>query len=307
MLIRTELRELPALATPLHLALGVFDGVHVGHQAVIGQAVAAAAAGGGLAGVLTFDPPPACVLGPQPGPGALLATLEHKARIVAKCGVGLFIPLHFDAALARMEATEFLDLLLVAPVRTIAVGEDWRFGRDRRGDVDLLRERTASAGIALAAVPTVMMDGERVSSTRIRQAIRDGSLAAAARMLGRPYSLSGIVTEGRKLGRKLGFPTANVAIGGVLAPPDGVWAVRAAIAGGEPRPGIANLGVRPTVDGSVRVLEVHLYDFSGDLYGREIEVEFVRFQRPEMKFASLDLLRAQIAEDVRQVRQWLEP
>jgi riboflavin kinase/FMN adenylyltransferase len=306
-LIRTELRELPALATPLHLALGVFDGVHVGHQAVIGQAVAAAAAGGGLAGVLTFDPPPACVLGPQPGPGALLATLEHKARIVAKCGVGLFIPLRFDAAFALMEATEFLDLLLVAPIHTIAVGEDWRFGRDRRGDADLLRQRTASAGIALAAVPTVMMDGERVSSTRIRQAIRDGSLAAAARMLGRPYSLSGIVTEGRKLARKLGFPTANVAIGAVLAPPDGVWAVRVSIAGGEPRPGIANLGVRPTVDGSVRVLEVHLYDFSGDLYGREIEVEFVHYQRPEMKFESLDLLGAQIAEDVRQVRQWLEP
>jgi riboflavin kinase/FMN adenylyltransferase len=304
-LIRTDLKELPALGVPLHLALGVFDGVHVGHQAVIGQAVTAAA-NGGLAGVLTFDPHPACLLGPQPGPGALLATLGHKARLVAKCGIGLFIPLHFDAAFARLEATEFLDLLLAAPLRTIAVGEDWRFGRGRRGDVELLRERTAQAGITLAAVPTVTMDGERVSSTRIRQAVRDGSLAAAARMLGRPYSLAGIVSEGRQLGRKLGFPTANVTLGAVVTPPDGVWAVRVAVAGGEALPGIANLGVRPTVDGATRVLEVHLFDFSADLYGQEIEVEFVRFQRAEMRFASLDLLRAQIAEDVHQVRQWLE-
>jgi riboflavin kinase/FMN adenylyltransferase len=284
------------------LALGVFDGVHVGHQAVIGEAVAAAAAGGGLAGVLTFDPHPACVLGPQAGPCALVATLEHKARLVAGCGVGLFIPLRFDEAFARMEATEFLDQLLAAPIRTLAVGEDWRFGRGRHGDVDLLRARATAAGIALAAVPTVLVDGERVSSTRIRQAIRDGSLAAASRMLGRPYSLCGTVEEGRKLGRTLGFPTANVAIGEVLTPPDGVWAVRVSIDGGPARPGIANLGMRPTVAGTARLLEVHVFDFSGDLYGREIEVEFVRFQRPEMKFASLDLLREQIAEDVRQVR-----
>ncbi len=302
MLICRQLNELPALNAPLHLALGVFDGVHVGHQAVIGQAVAAAAAADGLAGVVTFDPHPACVLGPRIAPGALLATLDHKARIVAKCGVDLFIPLHFDEAFARLDASEFLDQLLAAPVRTLAVGEDWRFGRGRHGDVALLRERTAPAGIALIVVPTVMLDGERVSSTRIRQAIRDGSLEAAARMLGRPYTLSGIVAEGRKLGRQLGFPTANVATGNVLTPPDGVWAVRVSIAGGEARPGIANLGVRPTVDGSTRVLEVHLFDFSGDLYGQEIEVEFVRFQRAEIKFDSLDPLRAQIAEDVRQVR-----
>lgn len=305
MLIRNHLSELPALAVPLHLALGVFDGVHVGHQAVIGQAVAAAAQGGGLAGVLTFHPHPACLFGAQPRPAALLATLDHKARIVAKLGIGLFIPLHFDAALARMEASEFLDQLLAAPVRTIAVGEDWRFGCGRRGDVELLHKRTAQAGIALAAVPTVTVDGERVSSTRIRQAIRDGSLAAAAHMLGRPYALAGIVAEGRQLGRTLGFPTANVAIGEVLTPPDGVWAVRVSIAGGEPLPAIANLGVRPTVEGAERLLEVHLFDFSADLYGQEIEVEFVRFHRPEMKFASLDLLREQIAEDVGQVRQSL--
>ncbi len=302
-LIVRELSELAALHAPLHLALGVFDGVHLGHQAVIGEAVAAAAAAGGLAGVLTFDPHPACVLGPQAGPCALVATLEHKARLVAACGVGLFIPLRFDQAMARMAAAEFLDHLLAAPIRTLAVGEDWRFGRGRHGDVELLRERTAPAGIALAAVPIVLVEGERVSSTRIRQAIRDGSLAAAARMLGRPYSLCGTVVEGRKLGRLLGFPTANVAIGEVLTPPDGVWAVRVSITGGPPRPGIANLGMRPTVAGTARLLEVHLLDFSGDLYGQEIEVEFVRYQRAELKFASLDLLRAQIAEDVRQVRE----
>ena len=303
-LIRNHLSELSALGLPLHLALGVFDGVHVGHQAVIAQAVAAAKSGG-LAGVLTFHPHPACLVGSQLPPAALLASLDHKARIIARLGIGLFVPLHFDAAFARMEATEFLDQLLAAPIRTIAVGEDWRFGCGRRGDVAMLRERCAKSGIALAAVPMVMVDGERVSSTRIRQAIRDGSLAAAGKMLGRPYALSGVVVEGRKLARQLGFPTANVAIGAVLTPPDGVWAVRAAVAGREAIPGIANLGVRPTVDGESRVLEVHLFDFSGDLYGQEIEVEFVHFQRPEIRFSSLDLLRLQIEADVEQARQVL--
>ena len=307
MLIRNRLDELPALGVPLHLALGMFDGVHVGHQAVIARAVAAAARSGGLAGVMTFDPHPIRVLAPGKAASAVLTTLNHKARIVGGLGIGLFVPLHFDAALARLEADEFFHQLLGIPLRTLAVGEDWRFGRGRRGDVDFLRARTADIGIELETVPPVMVDGERVSSTRIRQAIRDGSLAGAARMLGRPYAVSGVVVEGRKLGRQLGFPTANVAIGDELTPPDGVWAVRVAPAGGEALPGVANLGVRPTLDGALRVLEAHVFDFSGDLYGSEIEVEFVRFLRPEQRFASLELLREQIVADAASARQWLLP
>ena len=289
----------------MHLALGMFDGVHIGHQAVITRAVAAAARSGGVAGVVTFDPHPERLLAPDKAASAVLTTLAHKGRIVEQLGAGLFVPVHFDAALAQLEAEEFFRQLLAAPIRTLAVGEDWRFGRGRRGDVEFLRARAVAAGFELATVAPVMVDGERVSSTRIRQAVRDGSLEAAARMLGRPYAVSGKVVEGRKLGRQLGFATANVAIGEELTPPDGVWAVRVAVVGGEVRPGVANLGVRPTVDGSNRVLEVHLFDFSGDLYGREIEVTFVRFLRPEQRFASLDLLRGQIAVDAATACQWL--
>jgi len=285
----------------------MFDGVHVGHQAVIARAVAAAARRGGVAGVVTFDPHPVRLLAPDQAPHAVLTTLAHKAKILDELGIGLLVPLHFDAALAGLEAEEFFQQMLAAPIQTLAVGEDWRFGRGRRGDVEFLRARGVAAGFDLATVPPVMVDGERVSSTRIRQAIRDGSLEAAARMLGRPYAISGCVVVGRQLGRQLGFATANVAIGEELTPPDGVWAVRVSVAGGPARPGVANLGVRPTVDGATRVLEAHLFDFSGDLYGREIAVEFVRFLRPEQRFASLELLREQIVADAATARQWLAP
>ena len=290
---------------PLHLALGVFDGVHVGHQAVIERAVEAAARSGGLSGVLTFDPHPLRVLAPERAPSTMLTSLDDKAKIVCDLGVGLFIPLHFDATFARLEAGEFFQQLVAAPIRTLAVGEDWRFGRGRHGDVDFLSARTARGGFVLEVVPPVMLDGDRVSSTRIRQALRDGSIEAAAAMLGRPCTVSGKVLAGRKLGRQLGFPTANVAVGEVLAPPDGVWAVRVTNGNGSSLPGVANLGVRPTVDGAMRLLEVHLLDFSGDLYDQEIEVAFVKFLRAETKFPSLDALREQIQQDVMAARRCL--
>lgn len=302
MLIRTRLEDLPALGTPLHLALGVFDGVHVGHQAVIARAVEAAEQDGGLAGVLTFDPHPIRVIAPQKAPTSLLETLEHKARAVGDYGVELFIPLHFDMEVAKMEASEFLDRLMASPVRTIAVGEDWRFGHNRSGDVNFLAAEAALRGFTLEAVPPVMHDGERVSSTRIRQAIRDGNLAAAAHMLGRPYVVCGTVVEGQKLGRTLGFPTANLATGDAQLPPDGVWAVRVRHPDGSNLSGVANLGLRPTVDGGSRTLEVNLFDFSGDLYGLELETRFENHLRPEIKFSSVDSLRLQIQKDAENAR-----
>jgi riboflavin kinase / FMN adenylyltransferase len=304
-LIRNRLEDLPALGVPLHLALGVFDGVHVGHQAVIARAVDAVEKDGGLAGVLTFDPHPIRVIAPQKAPNSLLETLEHKARAAADYGVGLFIPLHFDLEVAKMEASEFLDRLMISPVRTLAVGEDWRFGHNRSGDVNFLAAEAVKRGFTLEAVPPVMHDGERVSSTRIRQAIRDGNLAAAAHMLGRAYIVCGIVVEGRKLGRTIGFPTANLATGDAQLPPDGVWAVRVGHPDGSVSPGVANLGMRPTVDGESRKLEVHLFDFSGDLYGQELEVRFENHLRPEIKFSSLDALRIQIQQDAGDARQAL--
>ncbi len=298
-LICRRLDELASLGQPLHLALGVFDGVHAGHQAVIARAVAAAQKDGGLAGLLTFDPHPIQVIAPAKAPASLLETLEHKAQVVAGLGVELFIALHFDAAMAAMAAEEFVRRLAAAPVRTIAVGEDWRFGHRRAGDVPLLMREAAKFGFRLEAVPPVMFEGDRISSTRIRQAIHDGNLAEAARMLGRRYSVSGPVVRGEQLGRQLGFPTANIATGNLQLPPDGVWAVRVCEAGGASWNGVANLGLRPTVGGDKRLLEVHLPGFSGDLYGKNLEVRFEKHLRPEMKFPSLEALREQISRDVR--------
>ena len=306
MLICKSFEELAALDRPLHLALGVFDGVHIGHQAVIGRAVQAAVADGGIAGMLTFEPHPIRVIAPEKAPKSLLATLEHKAEIVRELGVELFVPLHFDAALAAMDATEFISRLVTASIRTLAVGEDWRFGRQRGGDVTLLRREAITRGFRLEAVPPVMLDGERISSTRIRQAIRDGNLTAAQRMLGRPYSLSGKVIAGKKLGRTLGFPTANLNTADAQLPPDGVWVVRALLADGRSIPSVANLGTRPTVDGISHLLEVHLFDFNEDLYNQTLEIQFEKFLRPEMNFGSLDPLKSQIQLDTLKAREFFK-
>jgi riboflavin kinase / FMN adenylyltransferase len=306
-LIRNRLEDLPALEVPLHLALGVFDGVHVGHQAVIARAVNAATRDGGLAGLLTFDPHPIRVIAPQKAPSSLLETLEHKARVVADLGVQLFVPLHFDLEMAKMPASEFIAKLTAAPVRTIAVGEDWRFGHHRSGDVTFLENEAARRGFRLEAVAPVMHDGDRISSTRIRQAIRDGNLQDAEDMLGRAYTVAGTVVEGRKLGRTIGFPTANLATGEAQLPPDGVWAVQVFLSGNRTLAGVANLGHRPTVNGDARLLEVHLLDFLEDLYGESIEVRFQKHLRPEAKFHSIDALRAQIQRDAEEARQVLGP
>lgn len=305
MLIRKRLEDLPALGVPLHLALGVFDGVHVGHQAVIERAVDAAKRDGGLAGVLTFDPHPIRVIAPQKAPTSLLETLEHKARAVGDYGAGLFIPLHFDLEVAKMEASEFIDRLMISPVLTLAVGEDWRFGHNRSGDVNFLKTEAVKRGFTLEAVPPVMHDGERISSTRIRQAIRDGNLDAAAQMLGRQYVVCGTVVEGKKLGRTIGFPTANLATGDAQLPPDGVWAVRVRLPDGRDLTGVANLGLRPTVDGTSRKLEVHVFDFSENIYDQELEIRFEKHLRTEIKFTSLDALRIQIQQDAAAAREHL--
>ena len=301
----TSLECLRAEAGPWHLALGVFDGVHVGHRAVIARAVAAARRDGGKAVVVTFDPHPVEVMAPERAPHALVGGLEHKARLLAETGVEVMVVLPFDRAMAAREAVDFLGDLVSCGPRTICVGEDWRFGRGRAGDVDVLRAAAMRCGFALEAVEPVMVDGERVSSTRIRQAVRDGSMTAAEEMLGRPYRLVGRVVSGRKLGRTIGFPTANLATGRMQLPPDGVWVVRMSVDGGEWLPGVANLGVRPTVDGVGRMLEVHVLDAGGDFYDRTAEVEPMAYLRGEKKFAGLEELKAGIAADVRRARELL--
>lgn len=293
-----SLGELAEQEGALHLALGVFDGVHVGHQVVISRAVEAARAEGGKSFVVTFSPHPIRVIAPGKAPGALLATLDEKAALVKSYGVDGLLVIRFDEDFAKVEAEEFVRELTSGEVRTIAVGEDWRFGRRRLGDVGLLRRMGEELGFRLEAVAPVMWDGERISSTRIRQAIRDGAFGAAEQMLGRKYRVTGTVIQGRKLGRKLGFPTANIDPGELQMPKDGVWAVEVEGIGR----GVANLGVRPTVGGEKKLLEVHVLDFDGDLYGEVLNVSFLRFLRGERKFDSVEELRVQIGHDSEDAR-----
>lgn len=288
---------------PLCLALGVFDGVHVGHRAVIGRAVEAAAECGGVAGVVTFEPHPIRLLAPERAPRRLLASVEHKQAIVGELGVELLVVIPFTREFAGLAAGDFVGELAAAAgdLRLVAVGEDWRFGRGRGGDIGFLKGAGDEHGFEVAAVAPVMMNGERVSSTRIRQAIRDGNLEAASGMLGRRYAVAGVVIEGRKLGRTIGFPTVNLAVADEQMPPDGVWTVRVRV-GADEFSGVANLGRRPTVGGTERTLEAHLFDFDADLYGRWIEVEFGKFLREERKFGSVEALAEQIAVDVEAAR-----
>jgi riboflavin kinase/FMN adenylyltransferase len=301
-----HLNTTEALSTctaPLHLALGVFDGVHVGHRAVIEAARQQVESHGGNCIVVTFDPHPIRVLAPERAPRQLLASLDHKARLLEKIHVDALLALPFTREFAQISATDFIESLVRHQhVATIAVGEDWRFGKGREGDVSFLRRIGEKLGFQVIALPPVMHQGERISSTRIRQSIRDGAMANAAEMLGRPYGIEGLVVKGQQLGRTLGFPTANIALGEEQLPPDGVWAVRGH-GDGHAWQGVANLGNRPTVDGLTRVFEVHLFDHDSDLYGKMLEVEFVKHLRPEQKFPSLDALREQITKDVTGARE----
>lgn len=294
-----RLEDLTVQEGPLHLALGVFDGVHVGHQAVIERAVNAARESGGKSFVVTFSPHPIRVIAPEKAPNSLLATLDEKASVLRSLGVDGLLVIPFDSDFAGMLAEEFVRKLAESNISSIAVGEDWRFGSKRSGDVEMLRRMGADMGFQLQAVPPVMWDGERISSTRIRQAIRDGNFDAVGKMLGRPYEVSGIVIEGKKLGRELGFRTANIRLGDLQAPQDGVWAVKV----DENFNGVANLGLKPTVGGEERLLEVHVLDLDADLYGKTMRVKFLHFLRAEVKFESLANLKAQISKDVDSARK----
>ena len=299
-----ELREIKG---PLHLALGVFDGLHIGHQAVIASVTKAAEWEGGAAGILTFDPHPIRVLAPEVAPRRILASLEHKRKLLQLLGVDFMVVVEFTKDFAECEADDFLSSLLEsAPdLKTLAMGEDWKFGKNRKGDVTRLRAFGEQNNIEVIAVAAVMAHGERVSSTRIRQAIRDGNMKAANSMLGRDYSVLGTVVEGQKLGRTLGFPTANLKVYNEQLPADGVWCLEVTLASGELMKGVGNLGVRPSVEGgdSKRMLEVHLLDFCGDLYGQDMEVRFLEFVRAEQKFESLEDLQTQIRADVEFCRE----
>lgn len=305
MIVTSDISQIADLDTPVHLAMGVFDGVHCGHQEVIQKVVKAAHEKGELSGVLTFDPFPIQVVAPDRAPQKILATIEHKQKLLAELGVDFLLVIPFDMDFAKLSASAFLDLLCNSgKVTHISVGEDWKFGRGREGKLNFLKTYCEENEIALSATAPVIHEGERISSTRIRQAVRDGNLKTAAVMLGRSYSLFGEVVKGQQLGRKIGFPTANVDTKNELLPPNGVYVVNSVL-NGEVLRGVANLGVRPTISGGKkRSFEVHFFDFSDEIYGVDLEVKIGHFMRPEKKFENLDELKRQIRTDCEAASQF---
>ncbi len=304
MQVLRELEQLRSLPGPVYLAIGIFDGMHRGHQALVAEAQADAAKTGGTAVVMTFEPHPMMFFQPAGAPRRL-SSPRHKELLLKRLGVTHLAVLPFEAARAGQEAGDFVEELCAAcrPLGGICVGAEWRFGKDRAGDVALLQELGAARGFEVDGIPAVRQDGEPISSTAIRLAVARGDLEFSARALGRPYAVLGPVVHGRRVGKTLGFPTANIDPDGFQLPPDGVYAAQVR-AGSERFHGVVNLGVRPTVtSGDKRVLEVHLLRFEGDLYGRELEVEFLQFLRGETKFGSVDELRAQIARDIASVAE----
>jgi len=299
--VTSDIAEIHNLPKPLHLAMGVFDGIHLGHQEVINQVINTAKQDDEISGVLTFDPFPLQVIAPDRAPQRILANIAHKKNIIEQLGVEFLCVIPFDLDFAKLSARGFLDLIRADDKLThISIGEDWKFGRGREGKLDFVKSYCTEHGIKLSAAPPVMHNGERISSTRIRQAIRDGNLHAANTMLGRSYSLFGIVERGEQIGRTIGFPTANINIQNELLPPNGVYAVHVRLDGNLIR-GIANLGVRPTVnDKKQHKLEVHLFDFEQEIYGQEIEVIMGEYIRREKKFPNVAALTAQITKDCKQ-------
>jgi riboflavin kinase/FMN adenylyltransferase len=302
------LRSIPELADvpgPVFLAIGVFDGVHRGHQAVVSTAARHAAEAAGTAVVVTFDPHPMKILRPQASPRLLTAT-QHKIALIRDLGVSHLLVLKFDREFAATPPADFVRQLVSAarPLREICVGQEWSFGKDRAGNLALLKTMGAELGFNVVGVEPVTSHGVVISSTAIRKAVKAGDFATVKQMLGRDYTILGTVEEGKHLGRSLGFPTANLSAHSEQFPPNGVYAAEG-ILQGEKVYGVVNLGVRPTIDNDSpqRVLEFHLFDFDRDLYGEDVELRFLRYLRPERKFESLAALREQIARDVVDARQ----
>ena len=292
---RGHLRPVPA---PVALAIGNFDGVHLGHAALLRRLAEVAGQSRLAPTVLTFEPHPREFFAPESAP-ARLTTLREKLELLAECGATQAMICPFNAGFAALSADEFIEQVLVrgCQVRHLIIGDDFRFGRGRSGDFALLQAAGESFGFAVEAMGSVTVDGERVSSSAVRQALAAGDMERAALLLGRPYIIDGQVSHGDKVGRQLGFATANIRIRHNPLPMTGVFAVEVRGLGEQPLPGVANLGIRPTVGGTRPLLEVHLFDFDRDIYGAHISVRFVHKLRDEQRFPNFDVLKAQIAAD----------
>jgi riboflavin kinase/FMN adenylyltransferase len=299
MIILHSIDDLAGLKGPIVLAAGTFDGVHLGHQALIRRAMEEAASCGGTAVVMTFDRHPASLLRPELAPKLLTRNAE-KISLMEELGVPALLLLPFTSELAAVSAEDFIKELVSAcqSLRALCVGRQWSFGKGGEGNVTRLRELGSEWNFDVIQIDPVETAREPISSTRIRAAVASGNLTEAATCLGRPFLLSGTVVSGAGLGAKIGFPTANLDVDGMQLPPNGVYAAK--VRQGESiLRGVCNIGLRPTVDDSAvtPVVEVHLFDFSADLVGERLSLEFVKFLRPEQKFSGLEELKEKIAKD----------
>ncbi len=289
------------------MAVGAFDGLHRGHQALLAQVRERAAALGCVPVVVSFEPLPRAFFSKEPLPR--LSSVREKLQGFAAAGMEHALLLRFNTALTAMSAEDFVRRVLVERLaaREVWVGADFRFGHKRAGDVAMLERMGAESGFKACTMPSVLLDDSRVSASRVRMLLAAGEFAGAAHLLGRPFVIEGRVEYGNQLGRTLGFPTANIHLRQRVSPVHGIFAVRVGLGESECSwPGVASLGVRPTVNEvSEPLLETHLFDFDGDLYGRRMAVEFVAKLRDEQKFDSLDALTAQMDHDARSAREIL--
>ena len=296
------------LGMPHAVTIGNFDGLHLGHQAMLARLQDVARRRGLLSCVLSFEPHPREFFAPEQAP-ARLSSLREKAECLQRVGIDRLHVFRFDRAFSALTAQAFIEQVLgrTLQARYVLVGDDFRYGAKRAGDFALLQQAGQSLGFDAEFLPTVEVAGERSSSTAVRQALAAGELEHAARLLGRPYSISGRVVHGDKLGRDIGFPTANIQLKHNRPPLQGIFAVEVCGLNGEPLPGVASLGKRPTVKGAdaVPVLEVHLFDFKAEIYGRRVRVDFLHKLRDEEKYPDLDSLVAQIRRDVDNAKHFL--
>ncbi|MEN9573605.1 MAG: hypothetical protein RL514_1460 [Verrucomicrobiota bacterium] len=304
MTVLTTAAELRASPRKVCVAIGVFDGVHLGHQQVIRQTLADARQHEGVPVVITFDRHPSTVVAPDRVP-PMLYSLPQKLRAIESLGVANTLLIHFDRTFSQQTGEQFIRTLArdFGQLHSVCVGAEFTFGHRRSGNVPLLQQLGTELNFTVHGLAAVELDGEPVSSTRIREAVRTGNLAAASQMLGREYSIAGTVIRGDQLGRQLGFPTANLEVTGLVLPPNGVYAVRVRVAGREHR-GALNLGLRPTIASPTPRLqcEVHLLDFAEDIYGAELQLTFAAKLRDEQKFPNLAALQSQIPRDLAAVR-----
>jgi riboflavin kinase/FMN adenylyltransferase len=299
--------EARAALGPCVATIGKYDGLHIGHQRILAEVKRRAALLGLPTVVILSEPQPEEFFAPDSAPPRL-TPFHDKVAYLSGIGITAVLRMRFDAALSQLPAEDFVRDFLVQGLgmRVLVIGDDFRFGRQRGGDFALLQQLAPALRYEVDSVPKCEQGSERVSSTLVRSYLQQGNCSRAAELLGRPYSMSGEIVMGRQLGRQLGVPTANVQLQMSALPMSGVFAVQALLDGCL-LPGVANLGVKPTVTAEpVPSLEVHLFDFAGDIYGRQLQVQFLHKLRNETKFSSLDALKYQIALDLQQARQLLQ-